>query len=104
LLYEKLNAEMKEMVDRYATRLAPYTWYRRRELLSEAAGSFAEDLPEAQARVAAQGFVTAVLERWGDAEVTDPVQAEIYRASLNPEHRTLAEQYFAANPPLPADN
>lgn len=104
MLYEKLNAEMKEMVDRYATRLAPYTWYRRRELLAEAADSFGEDLPEDKARIAAQGFVTAVLERWADAEVTDPVQAEIYRASLNPEHRALAERYLAANRPTPEEN
>lgn len=104
MLYEKLNAEMKEMVDQYATRLAPHTWYRRRELLAEAAESFGEDLPEDKARIAAQGFVTAVLERWANAEVTDPIQAEVYRASLNPEHRTLAERYFEANPPLPDTN
>lgn len=98
MLYEKLNDEMKETVDRYASRLAGLTWERRKEMLEEAAFPFGDDLPADKASLAAQGFLTAVLERWGDLEVTDPVQAQLYRSSLNPQHRAMAERYFAAHP------
>lgn len=34
MLYKKLNAEMKRMVDDYAQRLQVYDWGRRGELLA----------------------------------------------------------------------
>jgi Lon protease-like protein len=98
MLYEKLNAEMKSMVDRYAERLRIFDWGRRSDLLSETAMPFGEDLPPDKAKVAAQGFVTAILERLGESEVTDPRQAELYLLSLNPAHRAEAERYLAENP------
>ncbi|HYG65205.1 MAG TPA: hypothetical protein VEL74_21670 [Thermoanaerobaculia bacterium] len=98
MLYQKLNAEMRTMVDRYAERLRVYDWGRRSELLSGTALPFGEDLPPEQARKAAVGFVTAVLEKLGEDEVTDFRQARLYLLSLNPGHRELAEQYLEANP------
>ena len=98
MLYEKLNPEMKDTVDAYVGRLRPLAWGRRSDLLAEAALPFGDDLPPDKAKVAARGFLTAVLERLGDGEVTDPVQALLYQASLNPEHQALAERWFEENP------
>ena len=98
MLNPKLNDEMKTMVDRYAERLRVYDWGRRGDLLSGTALPFGEDLPPEQAQKAAVGFVTAVLEKLGEDEVTDLRQARLYLLSLNPGHRELAEQYLEANP------
>jgi hypothetical protein len=102
MLYEKLNPEMKKMVDDWAGRLQGYGWRRRGQLLSDVALPFGEDLPPDKAKLAAAGFVTGVLERLDAlepvAEVDDPEQAKLYLISLNPEHRTLAEAYLEEHP------
>ena len=98
MLYEKLNPDMRKMVDDYASRLQVYDWGRRSELLSEVSIPFGEELGPRQAKIAAAGFLTGVLERWNLQEIDDPRQARLYLMSLNPEHRALAERYFEANP------
>jgi hypothetical protein len=107
MLYEKLNANMKEMVDGYAGRLRMLSWNRRSDLLVEAARSFGEDLPPDKAPTAARGFITAVLERLEPEAlepqpVNDPFQASLYLASLDPDHRQAAEDYLEANPEMQA--
>jgi hypothetical protein len=98
MLYEKLNDEMRAMVDHYAVRLAPLPWPTRSGLLAEAAVPFAEEFEDEGARLAAQGFLTAVLERLDGGAVEDPHHARLLTLSLNPYHRAMAECYFAANP------
>ena len=94
MLYEKLNPEMKKMVDDYARRLQIYDWGRRSELLAEVSLPFGEELDPRRARIAAAGFLTGVLERWNLDEIEDPLQARLYLMSLNPEHRALAERWL----------
>lgn len=105
MLYERLNPEMKATVDSYVTRLRVLDWGRRADLLADAALPFGEDLPPDKARIAARGFVTAVLERLDedDDAVTDPRQALLYLASLHPGHQAMAEQYFQENPEMRAE-
>ncbi|HEX4961696.1 MAG TPA: hypothetical protein VF173_12705 [Thermoanaerobaculia bacterium] len=98
MLYEKLNPEMKRMVDDWARRLQVYDWGRRGELLSEVSLPFGEELDPRRAKLAAAGFLTGVLERWNAPEVEDPRQARLYLTSLNPEHRALAERYLDDHP------
>lgn len=98
MLYEKLNPEMKRMVDDYAERLAVYDWRRRSEVLSEVSLPFAEEMDERRARLAASGFLTGVLERWNLEKVDDFHQARLYLMSLNPEHREMALRYLEENP------
>ena len=98
MLYEKLNPEMKKLVDDWARRLQGYDWRRRSERLAEVSLPFTEELEPKKARLAAAGFVTGVLERWEVQEVDDPQQARLYLLSLNPEHRALAEQYLEEHP------
>lgn len=100
MLYEKLNTEMRRMVDQYARRLRPLAWNRRSDLLVQASLPFGEDLAPEKARLASRGFVTAVLERWGSPEVDDPRQACLYLASLNPDHRGMAQRYLEAHPEM----
>jgi len=100
MLYERLNPEMKETVDSYVTRLKALDWGRRADLLTNTAQPFGEDLPSDKAQIAARGFITAVLERLAEAEVTDPRQAMLYLASLLPEHRALAGRYLDEHPEL----
>ena len=98
MLYEKLNPEMKKLVDDWARRLQVFDWGRRSEMLSEVALPFSEDLEPRKGRIAAAGFLTGVLERWNVQEIDDPRQARLYLMSLNPEHRALAEQWLEENP------
>ena len=98
MLYEKLNPEMKRMVDDYARRLQIYDWGRRSELLAEVSRPFGEELDPRRARLAAAGFLTGVLERWSFQEIEDLHQARLYLMSLNPEHRTLAERWLEEHP------
>lgn len=98
MLYDKLNPEMRRTVDEYAVRLGPLAWKRRSDLLVDAARPFVEDLAPEHASLAAKGFVTAVLERWDDPVVADPLQAHLYLISLNPRHRAMAGEYLDANP------
>lgn len=98
MLYDKLNSQMRKTVDEYASRLGPLAWPRRSDLLADAARPFVEDLEPEQARLAAKGFMTAVLERWDDPRVVDPQQACLYMLSLNPHHRAMAAEYLHANP------
>ena len=102
MLYDKLNAQMRRTVDEFAARLGPMAWNRRSDLLADAALPFAEDLEPEQARLAAKGFMTAVLERWDDPCVVDPQQACLYLISLNPKHRAMAAEYLDAHPHLRA--
>jgi len=102
MLYEKLDPGLKKMVDGYVGRLRVLSWKRRSDLVVEAARSFGEDLPPDKAPTAARGFITAVLERLKPEPLTDPYQASLYLASLDPEHRQAAEAYFAAHPELEA--
>lgn len=102
MLYEKLNAEMKRTVDAFVGRLLVLDWRRRSTLLTDAALPFGQDLPPEKAKVAARGFITAVLERLDAPEVTDPCQALLYLASLDPVHRAQAEEYLDANPEVRA--
>jgi len=98
MLYEKLNVEMKKMVDDYALRLQIYDWSRRSELLAEVSLPFGEELDPRRAKLAAAGFLTGVLERWNVMEIEDLHQARLYLLSLNPEHRTLAERWLDEHP------
>lgn len=98
MLYDKLNPQMRKTVDEFASRLGPMAWNRRSDLLADAAVPFAEDLEPELARLAAKGFMTAVLERWGDPIVVDPRQACLYMISLNPRHRAMAAEYLNAHP------
>ena len=98
MLYDKLNFEMRKTVDEFALRLGPLAWNRRSDLLAGAALPFAEELEPELARLAGQGFVTAVLERWDDPSVVDPRQASLYLLSLNPTHRAMAAEYLHAHP------
>jgi hypothetical protein len=100
MLYEKLNGDMRKMVDRYAQKLRPLDWNRRSDLLIEAALPFGEELAPDKASLASRGFVTAVLERWDAPEVDDPRQALLYLTSLNPEHQALAKDYLDAHPEM----
>jgi hypothetical protein len=111
MLYDKLNAEMKRTVDAWVGRLKVLDWARRSDLLTESALSFAQDLPPDKAKIAARGFITAVLERLDagaegaeeDSAVTDPRQALLYLASLDPIHKTLAQSYLDDHPELRAE-
>ncbi|HLE83909.1 MAG TPA: hypothetical protein VJG13_06195 [Thermoanaerobaculia bacterium] len=98
MLYDKLNCEMRRTVDEYAARLGPLAWNRRSDLLAGAALPFADELEPELARLAAKGFMTAVLERWDDPIVVDPRQACLYLLSLNPTHRAMAAEYLHAHP------
>ena len=98
MLYEKLNPEMREMVDTYAERLRGMPWARRSDALTEAARPFGERFGPEQARLAGKGFVTAVLERLPEEEVADAHQAVLFRLSLNPRHREAAERYLVHHP------
>jgi hypothetical protein len=108
MLYDKLNAEMKATVDAWVGRLKVLDWGRRSDLLTESALSFAQDLPPDKAKIAARGFITAVLERLGAeadevTEVTDTRQALLYLASLDLGHQALAQEYLDANPEIRAE-
>jgi len=98
MLYDKLNAQMRRTVDEFASRLGPMTWNRRSDLLADAALPFADDFEPDMARLAAKGFMTAVLERWDDPIVVDPRQACLYMNSLNPLHRAMAAEYLSEHP------
>lgn len=102
MLYEKLDEPMRAMVDTWAERLRGVPWPRRSDLLAEAARPFGERFEGEAATTAARGFVTAVLERLDEAEVTDPYQASIYRVSLHAAHREAAQTYLEAHPELQA--
>lgn len=102
MLYEKLNPVMQEAVDAYARRLAFLDWGRRSDRLAEASVPFTEGLDSDKATLAARGFITAVLERWGPPAVEDPRQAALYLTSLHPEHREAAEEYLAEHPDMAA--
>lgn len=98
MLYEKLNPEMKKLVDDWARRLQGYDWRRRSEMLADVSIPFTEEMEPRKARLAAAGFVTGVLERWEVRQVDDPQQARLYLLSLNPEHRALATRYLEEHP------
>lgn len=100
MLYEKLNDEMQEMVDTYAERLRDLPWARRSDALNQAAVPFGETFGPDQARLAGKGFVTAVLERLEEEDVTDAHQAVLYRISLNPQHQAAAEDFLARHPEM----
>jgi hypothetical protein len=102
MLYEKLNAEMKKTVDAFVGRLKVLDWRRRSGLLTDSALPFGQDLPPDKAKTAARGFITAVLERLGAPEVTDPHQALLYLTSLDPDHRAQAEHWLDENPEMRA--
>lgn len=91
---------MQEMVDTWVTRLRDLPWVRRSDLLAEAARPFGEQFTGDQARTAARGFITAVLERLGEKRVTDPYQASMYQLSLHAPHREAADAFLAENPEL----
>jgi hypothetical protein len=103
MLYERLNPEMQRTVDSYVARLEALDWRRRANLLTDAAPAFGEDLPEEKAQIAARGFITAVLEKLDEDEVTDPRQALLYLASLHAEHRAMAERFLDEHPELRAE-
>lgn len=105
MLYDKLNDEMRQMVDTYAERLAGLDWSRRGDLLGQAALPFGERFDEEQARLAGKGFVTAVLERLPEeetAEVTDAHQAVLFSLSLDAGHRAAAKRYLEEHPEVGA--
>jgi hypothetical protein len=106
MLYDKLNAEMQRTVDACVGRLKVLDWARRSDLLTESALSFSQDLPPDKAKIAARGFITAVLERLDadeGGEVRDTRQALLYLASLDPGHQALAQEYLDEHPELRAE-
>ena len=83
MLYEKLNPEMKRMVDDYARRLKVYDWGRRSELLAEVSLPFGEDIDEALA-VESKGHCPTYLRafKWRRIPVHDQVGALVRRRYL----------------------
>jgi hypothetical protein len=98
MLYEKLNPVMQEMVDLFVRRLTPLAWKRRIEVLSEAIPAFSGELTPDQAKTAARGFFTAVLERLEEETVDDPFQASLYLISLSLDHQEAAASFLGAHP------
>jgi hypothetical protein len=98
MLYEKLNPVMQEMVDLYVQRLSPLPWKRRIDVLAEAIPAFAGELTADQAKTAARGFITAVLERLEVGEVDDPFQASLFLISLSLDHQEAAAGFLGAHP------
>ncbi len=98
MLYEKLNPVMKEMVDLYVRRLTPLTWKRRTEVLGEAIPAFSGELTPDQAKTAARGFITAVLDRLGETTVEDPFHASLCLISLSLDHQEAAAGFLGAHP------
>ncbi|MEA2694770.1 MAG: hypothetical protein QOJ16_4157 [Acidobacteriota bacterium] len=98
MLYEKLNPVMQEMVDLYVQRLSPLSWKRRVDMLGEAIPAFAGELTADQAKTAARGFITAVLERLEVSDVDDPFQASLYLVSLSLDHQEAAAGFLGAHP------
>ena len=100
MLYEKLNPQMREAVDEFATRLRPLPWKRKSDLLAEAGAPFGARFTGDEARLASLGFITAVLERLEPSKVDDPYMACLLDLSLNPEHRQLASGYLSEHPEI----
>jgi len=98
MIYEKLNPEMQSTVDAYVGRIGPLDWRRRGTLLAEAGATLGAELGPEKSGLAARGFVTAVLERLGPPEVTNPFQAALYLASLDEDHRAQGERFLQENP------
>ena len=98
LFYDLMNPVMQEMVDVYIRRLTPLTWKSRIDVLLEAIPAFGLELPPDQARTAARGFFTALVERLGEDTVEDPFQASLYLLSLNMDHQTAAAEFLNAHP------
>ena len=96
MLYERLNDEMRSMVDTYARELRSMSWSACTNVLSGAVAPFSDCYGETEARLAARAFLTAVLERMEPQAVIDPDQALLLSQSLNPSHRALAEAYLAS--------
>jgi hypothetical protein len=100
MLYDKLKPEMQQMVDAYAAKLGPMDWQRKSDLLAEAAMAFGGDPESRTSRLAAKGFLTAVIERWNEPVVSNPSQACLYLASLDEGHRAMAERYLEEHPAI----
>lgn len=98
MLYEKLQPAMRQTVDEFAERIAELPWAQRSDALAAAALPFAEQFEGPQATLAGKGFLTAVLERLGDAPVDDPTQAVLLSLSLNPQHQRAAAEWLTAHP------
>lgn len=94
MLYDRLNPGMRETVDAFAARIRDLPWAAKSDLLFEAVKPFADEFGSEAARLASQGFLTAVMERLGPEEVSDPHQACLLARSLNPEHRVMADRYL----------
>lgn len=94
-LYDKLNPQMQETVDTWVERLQALPWRRRSDLLAEAAQPWREELEPAQARQVSRGFITAVLERLAEPEITGAHQAVAHLLSLHPEHHERALAWLA---------
>jgi hypothetical protein len=98
MLYEKLNSVMRDLVDLYVQRLGPLSWKRRIDVLAEAVPAFSGELTEEQAKLAARGFITVVLERLGEEPVDDPFQASLYLISMNLDNQEAAAGFLGAHP------
>lgn len=98
MLYERLRPEMQQTVDEFATRIADLPWAQKSDALAAAALPFAERYEGPQATLAGKGFLTAVLERLGDAPIDDATQAVLLSLSLNPHHQEAAAAWLTAHP------
>ena len=98
MLYEKLNSVMKDLVDLYVQRLGPLGWKRRIDVLAEAIPAFSGELTGEQAKLAARGFLTAVLERLDETTVDDPFHASLCLLSLRLDDQEAAAVFLGAHP------
>ncbi len=98
MLYEKLNDEMRKTVDEFASACQELPWRERGGLLACTASPFEATFESSEASLAARGFITAVLERLAADGVEGPDHAALLTLSLNPFHRSLAEEYYDAHP------
>lgn len=118
--YDSLPAPFRAYVDALLEHAQSALWPERRAALESfyrgVARSSPDDLraaavalglgAEAEAATAELVFsrvLTAYLARLGEAEVTNPDQAEIYRLSLDPDHVALVERWRQARAEPPGD-
>ncbi len=100
-VYDQLIPPLQSLVDRLLADTAAEGWEVKRAYLASvytALDRGRADHPGLDPEAALSAIVAAVIDRAGAPQVDGPLQAGIYAASADPDHRTAAAAWFDRHP------
>lgn len=95
-IYDQCYPHVRAIIDALVDRTGEQDWQVRRAYLTSVMQALQRGSPQPEEDLAV--IIAGLVERLGEPEIAEPLQAGIYAASAKPEHRIWSGEWFDRHP------